>query len=151
MLGLMAAPERQSSARMLGERAVQVGAGLVVHGDAVGAGLGERLEVAVGIGDHQVQLEREVGHASQRPHGVGAEGEVRHEDAIHHIDVQPFGTTALERGDGVGEVPEVGGQHARGQRDGAVTGVPAWSGASRHHAKPAGSDRISPMWRSPCW
>ena len=61
VLGLMAAPARHSSLRIWVRRAVEVGRHLVVDGDGVGAGVGEGLDVLLGLDDHQVQLERQVG------------------------------------------------------------------------------------------
>ena len=45
--------------------AVQVGAGLVVDADPVGAGLGERGNEFVGVLDHQVAVERQAGGLAQ--------------------------------------------------------------------------------------
>ena len=43
-----------------------------------------------------------------------AEGEIRDEVAVHHVEVDPVGAFALGAADRVGEVPEVGVEDARG-------------------------------------
>jgi len=50
------------------ERAVQVRAGLDVDPDQVGAGVGVRADPALGILDHEVDVERQPGRAADRRH-----------------------------------------------------------------------------------
>ena len=50
------------------ERAVQMRAGLVVDADPVGSGLGKRRDEFIGVIDHQVAVERQVGGLAQALH-----------------------------------------------------------------------------------
>ena len=63
---------------------------LHVDRDAVGARLDEVLHLALGPLDHQVHVDDRAGGVDllrERLHGVRAEGDRRHEVAVHHIDV----------------------------------------------------------------
>ena len=68
---------------------IRVGSG-GVEGDAGGAGLGEGLDPAQGVVDHEVAVEEGGGEAlAQRLHHGGAERDVGHEMAVHDVHVQP--------------------------------------------------------------
>ena len=51
----------------------------------------KRGRVARGVGDHQVDVERQRRGAPDRLHDVGSDREVRDEVAVHHVEVQPIG------------------------------------------------------------
>ena len=57
----------------------------------VGAGLGEVVEQVARVVDHQVAVEVQVGVRAQALHHRRADREVRHEVAVHHVDVQEVG------------------------------------------------------------
>ena len=95
------------------DRAMQVRQHLDVHRDHRGAGVGERLDVAIGIRDHQVDVERHRGDALERLDDRRADRDVRHEVAVHHVDVNQIGAAALDRGDRVAERGEVGREDRR--------------------------------------
>ena len=57
----------------------------------IGAGFGKRLKIAFGLDDHQVHIERLRGRAAHRIHDRGTERDVRHEPAVHDVDVDPVG------------------------------------------------------------
>ena len=64
--------------------------------NAVCPGLGEGSKIRVGRGDHQVHVERE---CRDLPDGLDddrAHREVRHEMAVHNVDVQPVRAGALD-------------------------------------------------------
>ena len=60
----------------------------LVHRNPVGARIGERRNVLVGILDHQVTIQRQLGHLAQRLHHRRPDGDVGHEVAVHHVHVQ---------------------------------------------------------------
>ena len=67
---------------------------LDVHDAAVGAGVGEVGDQHAGVVDHQVAVEEQVGVCAQRLHHRRTDGEVGHEVAVHHVDVQEVGDLA---------------------------------------------------------
>ena len=71
----------------LPDRAVQVRARLDVHADEVRAGLRVRGDPALGVLDHQVHVERQGRRAPHRLDHDRADRQVRHEVAVHHVDV----------------------------------------------------------------
>ena len=99
------------------EGAVQVAADLLVDGDHVGAGLGEGGDEGVGVLDHQVAVERELGDGADGLDHGRAEGDVGDEVAVHDVDVDDGAAAALGRGDFVGEVGEVGGEDGEAEFD----------------------------------
>jgi hypothetical protein len=85
-----------------------------MHGDDVGAGLGEGLEVGVARRDHQVHVEGLFGMRAQCRHHVGTDGDVGEEMAVHHVDMHPVGAGRLDRAHFVAELGEIGGEERRG-------------------------------------
>ena len=94
---------------------------LGVNRQIVRAGLREAVEVALGLDDHEMHIERELRQLPDRLDYLGAKGEVRDEPAIHHVDVNPVGAAGLEARDVVREMPEVGAEDRR--RDAAAHGA----------------------------
>ena len=89
----------------------RLGGGLEVEGDRCGAELGVLRRPAVGVGDHQVHVERNrAGRLDALDH-LRPEGQVGHEVVVHDIHVHEV------RGGDAGEVGlhvhEVRGEHAR--------------------------------------
>ena len=78
----------------LRDRAMQVRQHLDVDRHHVRAGVDERLEVAIGLADHQVHVERQRRGLAQRLHDRHADGDVRHEVSVHHVDVNLIGAAA---------------------------------------------------------
>ena len=95
------------------QRAVQMRAGLHMHGDDVGAGLGEGFEIGIARRDHQVHVERLVGVLAQRLHDVRADGDIGHEMPVHHVDMHPVGAGGLDRAHLLAEPGEIGRTEAR--------------------------------------
>jgi len=79
-----------------------------MHGQVRRAGLGEGLEEAERLDDHEVHVEREPGHAVQRLDDQGSEREVRHELAVHDVHMEEVGARALDARDLLRELREVG-------------------------------------------
>ena len=96
---------------------MQVREHLGVHGEGGRAGLGERVEEAVGIRNHQVHVERHGGHALERSDDGDANRDVRHEVAVHDVHVDEISPAALRRADGLAERGEVRGEDRRRDPD----------------------------------
>ncbi len=86
-----------------------MGAGLGMDGDDVGAGLGEGLEIEVDRRDHQVDVERLGGVRAEGLHHRRPDGDVGHEMAVHHVDVDPVRPGLVNGADFLAEAREVGG------------------------------------------
>ena len=95
-------------------RAVQMRQHFHVDRDHRGAGVGERLDVAVRLLNHQVHIERDGGDAPKRFHDRRTHRDVRDEVAVHHVDVYEIGAAALGRGDRVAQGREIGRQNRGG-------------------------------------
>ena len=91
--GLSTRPDAHVARPQLVEQRARV-AELDVHDAAVGAGVGEVGEQHAGVVDHEVAVEEQVGVRAQRLHHRRADGEVGHEVAVHHVDVQEVGDLA---------------------------------------------------------
>ena len=85
---------------------------LHVHDAAVGARIGEVLEEHRRVVDHEMAVEEQLGALAERAHDDRPDGEVGHEMAVHHVDVQEVGRLGhpLDLGR---EVRKVGGQDRR--------------------------------------
>ncbi len=92
------------------KRPVQMAAGFVMDADPVRPGLGEVGDEDVGVLDHQVAVEGEVGRLAKGFEHRKAKREVGHKMAVHHIDVDDLRATPLGGGNIAAEVGEVGGE-----------------------------------------
>src|SRR3954470_13357850 len=102
-----------------------------VDGEPRRAGGGEIVEVALRLQDHHVHVERQRRRAAQGLDDLRAEGEVRHEPAVHDVHVNPIRSCLLEHRHLVGEPAEVRAQDGRGdscRAHGCCTGGGAGSG-----------------------
>ena len=61
---------------------------LDVEGNQVATGFDERLDVPLGLGDHQMGIEEHLAALAKRLDDRHAETDVRHEVAIHHIEME---------------------------------------------------------------
>lgn len=95
------------------ERAVQVWQDFSVHRDDGRAGLGECIQVTVGIGDHQVYVERQLRHPVKGGDDGHPDRDIGHEMTVHDIDVDEVGPACLDARDRLGEAREVGRQNRR--------------------------------------
>src|SRR5580704_13192428 len=77
------------------EGAVQVAAGFVMDADPVGAGLGKGGDEFVGILDHQVAIEGQLGVFAQGGDDGRADGEVGDEVTVHYVDMDDGSAPAL--------------------------------------------------------
>ena len=138
--GLTASPAPCPAAWMAARRGVLLGVvlgRLDVEGDGLRRRGDEAVDVAEGLIDHEVHVERQVGDAPPGSHDIRAEGEVGHEVAVHDIEVQAVHAGPLELVDDAVEAAEVGVKDARGDED--AVRVPSGQG-SHPHAQSAGLD-----------
>ena len=56
----------------------------------IGAGPCERFQKNFRLGTHQVHIEKQLGQRAQRLHHGRTEGDVRHEMAVHDVEMQPI-------------------------------------------------------------
>ena len=129
----------ERDARLLAQRAdglqrpVQMRPRLDVDRDDVGAGLGERLEVGIARRDHQVDVEGLLACAVCSAFTTsGPMRDVGDEMAVHHVDMDPVGTGAVDGAQFLAQLGKVGGQDRRrnderarhfGLRSGAIPGA----------------------------
>ena len=90
--------------------------GLDMHGNDVGARLGEGFEIRIARRDHQVHVERFFGVRPDRFDDVGPDGNIGHEMAVHDVDMDPVGAGGVDRVDFVAQFCEIGGED-RGRND----------------------------------
>ena len=82
-----------------------------MYRDKVGARLDEIVDIARRVGDHQVYVERQAGIAAYRLYDFGSEAYVRHEHAVHYVEVQKVRARNLGAFGFAAEVREVGGEN----------------------------------------
>ncbi len=87
---------------------VRVRRRFVVERDDVGAGLTKIVDVLLGLDDHQVAIERQRGQLAQIGDDLRAPGEVRHETAVHRVQVQRICAGSFDHFDLVRDVGEIG-------------------------------------------
>src|SRR4051812_14318323 len=87
---------------------------LGVNGEPARASVGEVVEVLLRLDDHQMDVDRQRREPSYRLDHLRAEGEVRNEAAIHHVDVNDVRAAGLAARDLVAESGEVRAENGRG-------------------------------------
>src|ERR1035437_1697450 len=92
-------------------------ADLLLDGVQIGASLGEGGDEGVGVLDHQVTVEGQLGDRPQRLDHGRAEGDVGDEVAVHDVDMDDGAAAALSRGYFIGKVREVGGEDGEAEFD----------------------------------
>ena len=100
--------------------AVRMRPGLDMGGDHVGPRLGIGLDIGVDRRDHQMHVHDRLDMRAERLDRRGAEGQVRHEMPVHHVDMDPVGALRLDGADLGPEIGEIGGQDRWGDLDRAV-------------------------------
>src|SRR6185369_9522654 len=138
---LDAQPRRATSGVDRAQRWLDVLLDLDMDGHRVAAGLEELVDELPGVRDHEMRVEGQAGAAPKRLDRLRAEGQVRDEVAVHHVEVDPVGPFALCSGDRMGEVAEIGVEDARrdagARRRGRLR--EARDGAPLHASTPAGT------------
>jgi hypothetical protein len=113
------------------------GGRLGLHQHPVGAGAGDALQVPLGLGDHQVRLDRLAGRGPRRADGGRAEADRGDEAAVHDVHVDQVGPGPVGRLHLRGQPAEVGGED-RG-RDLCHVGAPSRKKRPTARAKPSSS------------
>ncbi len=73
--------------------------GFGVNRDVVAAGLGESLEIRIAGRDHQMRVEDFLRMRAHRLDDIGPVGNVRHEVAIHHVEMHPVRAGLIDGAD----------------------------------------------------
>ena len=92
----------------VGQRAVEVGACLGVHDQALATGAHVLRSHRIGSQDHEVSFERQRRVLAGRGDHVGSERQVGDELAVHHVPLDPVDAGGFESGDLVAQLGEVG-------------------------------------------
>ena len=117
------------------QRAVSVRAGLRMDGDRCRRRLARRPRGRDRRGDHQMHVELVSAVRPDRPRrSAGADGEVRHEMAVHHVDMDPVRAGGPERLHLLAEAREIGREDRGGDDEGAGMAESCWL-ASRYHRR----------------
>src|SRR5262249_27052266 len=95
------------------ERSMKMRYCFYVYGNQVRAGSRESFDVLVGVGDHQVAVEREVSHPPSRFDDQRSYRDVWNEVAVHHVDVNQSGPASLDSLYLFAKHREVGGKNRR--------------------------------------
>ena len=93
VLGLTTTPAFLPLAWILSMAAMDVLLGVRLHmaGDDVRAGVAELLHIAHGTLDHQVDIQRQVGGGADGLDHRDADGDIGHEQAVHHVHMDVVG------------------------------------------------------------
>ena len=129
------------------QRAVHMRPGLHMHGDDVGAGLGEGLEIGIAGRDHQMHVEQLLGVRPQRLHHVGTDADVGHEMAVHDVDMDPVGAGRIDGAHLLAELGEIGGQDRRRDEQRAGIDFLLQSGARLTRCRQAEQMSGVPLYR----
>ena len=81
------------------------------------SGLGKFLDKGIGIRNHQVRLQRQTRHPSQRVDDWRSHRKIGHKMSIHHVDVNAVRPGSLSLGDLIAKVSEIGGEDRRSELD----------------------------------
>ena len=76
---------------------MEMRARLRVHGQPICACADIGLQITIGMLDHQVNVERQIGRLASTRGDNGTDGDVRHEMAVHDIDMNPVGSPRFDR------------------------------------------------------
>ena len=117
------------------------GAGLGVHDHQLASGLDVQPEETVGIDHHEVRLEADGAVGARGSDDVRTEGEVRDEDTVHHVPLDPVDARGAQRSDLLSQAREVGWEDGRDDAGSHGTSAPE---APRVRITHAGGPRGEP-------
>ena len=83
------------------------------HEQRIGAGPGKNIEIAFRLDNHQVYIERLLRVASDRFDNHRSERDIRHEAAVHDVNMDPVGASRIDGTDLLGKMPEIRRQDRR--------------------------------------
>jgi len=101
------------------ECSVKVRAGLGVHGDHVRPGVSKRLNIFLGLDDHEMDVDRLSGRSANRFDDQRADRDVGHETTVHDVDVDPIGSRLVDRLDFSLKTAKISGKHRRSDSEGS--------------------------------
>ena len=84
-----------------------------LHAQDIGAQMGEGFDIAIGIGDHQMHVQRFGGMFGDDFYHRDPIRNIRNEQAIHHIDVVPIGIPSIYHFNITLQIAKIGGQKRR--------------------------------------
>ena len=90
--------------------AVQVDAGFLVHCHDAGTAVAHLGNELLGLDNHQVDVKRLLAQTLNMFDDGETERDVRHEHAVHHVEVQQVGLAAVDHVNVFGQVAKVGRQ-----------------------------------------
>ena len=91
-------------------RSVEVSDGLVVDRHEHGAAVGSLTDVVLRMLDHVVDIKRLLEHLGHGVEHGKSKRDVGHEDAVHHVDVEPIGLADIDHFGLALEVEEISGK-----------------------------------------
>ena len=130
----------------LRQRALQMRRRLDVDRDDVGARPHEIADGALRLHDHQVDVEWEPRTLADGLHHHRADGEIRHEVAVHDVDVKLIGPARFDPLDVVGERREIGREDRRGDLHGRILTEPRRVHRSLPRRKRTAVNPSMPWW-----
>jgi hypothetical protein len=74
---------------------MEMGAGFYVNREIVRSSFRELGDKGVGVGDHEMDVERQRGNFSKGRHDRRTDGQIRNEMSVHDIDVQKIGPSSF--------------------------------------------------------
>lgn len=112
VLGFQSPPRPEGRLVDLGDGPRQVGfiQRLHVHVQKIGAGIDEPGQLVQRVVDHEMHVAQKVRGGLELLQERHAHGEVRHEVAVHDVDVDEGGAALLDHANVPSEVHEIGGQ-----------------------------------------
>ena len=96
------------------QQTVQVVRGFGVHADDACAGFCKFAHVVLGVFDHQVAIERELGSLAHAGRDARAKADIWDKVSVHDVEVNKAGATVFDSLEAVAEFEEICVQHARG-------------------------------------
>ena len=85
-------------------------AGLVVHVHHHGTDLGSLLDVLLGMNNHEMNVEWLGAYLSHGLQNGKSERDVRYEDTVHNVHVEPVGLTSVDHVHIAAQVDKISGQ-----------------------------------------
>jgi hypothetical protein len=99
---------------------MQMDGGFRMNGDIVASGRCERLDMAFRTIDHQMCIERQRATGPDISDEFRSECDIRHELAVHDIEMNPVCSRILDRRDFIRDMGEIRGENRRGNDEFAL-------------------------------